>query len=161
MGGVLTLVAGALTAVYLNVGTIDDGLESLIVLPILALLLGIAGVVGGARARPVAWSLGLSLGMTVFVAALGAIWWIWTLTHLAEPCCGQSSPGFPDATEIVSVTVLAGITTLGTLGALGCVVSLVGWLVGNTFHSRRVRRIPPARPAPPAPPQPTASPPQQ
>ena len=147
VGGVLTLCTAGLTAVYLSLITIDDGLEALMFVPILGVMFAIAGGVGGWRGRTIMWSLGLSLGLLIVAFTAEAIWWIWILTHWRRDTGADAIPsGLPDPAEIFSATVLAGVSTLGTLSGLTFVVSTIGWLIGLGARTRMLRK----RPLPPS-----------
>ncbi len=144
VGGAITLAAAGLTAIYLALISINDGLEALMFIPILGVIFAIAGGFGGWRGRTIMWSLGLSLGLLVVAFTAEAIWWIWILTHWSEPCCLSSKgSGLPNGAEVFSVTVLAGVSTLGFLTGFAFVVSAIGWLVGLGARTQVLRRRPP------------------
>jgi hypothetical protein len=147
VGGALTLAAGGLTAIYLALITIDDGLEALMFIPILGAMFAIAGGFGGWRGRTILWSLGLSLGLLIVAFTAEVIWWIWVLTHWRGDT-GADASGMLAPAEVFSITVLAGVSTLGTLTGLTFVFSAVGWLVGLGARKRMLRKRPPPPSAP-------------
>ena len=147
VGVVLTLAAAALTFIYLWLIVDAASLEALMFIPILGVLLAIAGIVGGRRGRSATWSVGLSLGMAATVGAAESIWWIWILTHWESRTTQGLDPGFPAPAEIFSITVLASISLIGSLTALALIASLLGWLVGSGARRLSLHR----RPAPPLP----------
>ena len=141
VGGTLALAAGGLTAIYLSLITIDDGLEALMFVPILGVMFAIAGCVGGWRGRTIMWSLGLSLGLLIVAFAAEAVWWIWILTHgRGDTGADAIGSGLPDPAEIFSATVLAGASTLGFLTGYAFVISAIGWLVGLGARGQILRR---------------------
>ena len=147
VGSVLTLIAAAMTALYLWSITGDRSLEGLMFIPIVGVLLAVAGTIGAWRGRTIVWSVGLSLGLTATAGAAGSIWWIWILTHWESRTTQGLDPGFPAPAEIFSITVLASISLIGSLTALALIASLLGWLVGSGARRLSLHR----RPAPPLP----------
>ena len=148
VGVVLTLAAAALTFIYLWLIVDAASLEALMFIPILGVLLAIAGIVGGRRGRSATWSAGLSLGMAAAVGAAESFWWIWILTHWRSPTGSSMDSGMPGPEEIFSMTVLAGISTLGSLMGFALIVSILGWLVGHGARTLSLRRCPPPPPLP-------------
>lgn len=64
-------VPGIVTAAYLASITIDDGLEALVFLPVLAGLLALAGLRSGWRGHAIAWP--VQAGLAATVATLAAV----------------------------------------------------------------------------------------
>ena len=86
--------------------------------------------------------------MAAAVGAAESFWWIWILTHWRSPTGSSMDSGMPGPEEIFSMTVLAGISTLGSLMGFALIVSILGWLVGHGARTLSLRRCPPPPPLP-------------
>ncbi len=147
-GIVLTLVAAALTFAYLSSITINDGLEALIIIPIIGLLFTGAGSLGGWRGRTWNWVIGQAIGFAVLVSLFFLVTFVismstnWRNTRSGGPFLAEPWTYGP-------ILLVSSVSTIATLsgGTLACCA--VGWLAGSSLSRRRLRRLP----APPAPPQ--------
>ena len=141
-------VGAALTAAYLASITIDDGLEALIGVPIIAVLFVGVGALGGWRGRTWRWVLGMAVACAALIGAVVIIptfWMLLVASHEKPSDFGISESG---AWVIAGMVIVSTISTVGTIagGVLAC--GAVGWASGGWFRQRRSGHLPPPPPPP-------------
>jgi hypothetical protein len=144
-GVAITLMSGVITFAYLS-QIANRSLEGLVFFPIAGVLSVVAGVFGGWRGRTGIWAVGLSLGSGALLIIAEAIWLVVSLLTRQPSTAGngftdgtEQPVGILDGTELFSVAVLAGLSTVTLLIGLVLALSISGWLPAHWVRGRMLR----------------------
>lgn len=141
IGTALASISAALTFAYLSSITIDDGLESLIFIPIVGVLFTSAGAFGGWRGRTWGWVMGQSLGLALILAMVilvpFAIGMVFNWRNIRS-----GGPFFEEPWTYGTTMVVSTISAIGSVTGCTLACGAAGWLAGSSVRRRKLQRLP-------------------